>query len=98
MMRRGSRLLRRLMKYSASAWGERFAALAGNRMTGTLAASLMGRTVAATWLWVTPVERPTMIAWGPRAAGCGGGGGGVGGRCVCGVEQARGRGTMGRRR
>src|SRR3989440_6415051 len=67
-IRRGSRLFRRLMKYNASACGDRFAALAGKRITGTFAASLIARTVASTLSCVTPVEPPTMIASVPAAA------------------------------
>src|SRR3989442_11802516 len=41
-------LFRSLMKYNASAWGDRFEALAGNKITGTRTASLIANTVPST--------------------------------------------------
>src|SRR5207245_1374558 len=66
-MSRGSLLFNKLMKKSASAWGERLPALAGNRMTGTFAAPLIARTVSSTLPCVTPVDPPTMIASVPAS-------------------------------
>src|SRR5437879_3404464 len=87
-MRRGSRLFRRLMKYSASACGDRFAALAGNRITGTFAAFLIARTVASTLSCVTPVEPPTMIASVPAAAASEDREAASGGVCLAGARKA----------
>ena len=85
------------MKYNASACGERFAALAGNRMTGTLAASLMARTVASTLFWVTPVDPPIMIASVPAAAASEERAAASAGACLSGSSKVMWRGPFFRR-